>query len=338
MYNVDVSISGIVQNCDQGILALNVGNGYSFHVMSFEDLPFRQKIVDGSNNVDAQYYNSIIHTENQQLLICLTKTDSFQIPGFEIEIPDDAKLVMINPDDYLCSDQLAPYQESEKQYLQRFFNMLRLFQSGNIGMYHTFFNYTYGAGLLRNTLNHTVRNESRNIADRRKYLVSPEKISEIEKFISDYQGNEYAMLLPCINEFIWGLEQIDMATGFEQCTTALEMILLEKNENGKKQVLANRVSMLISDTSSQATALQSKMHGYYRLRSESLHEGDTSNISQADFYDLQDIVRCVIKKTLERCKLEIGSDPSVVWDTIKSKQINDLKAKVTIAKSSGILL
>lgn len=24
--------------------------------MSFEDLPFRQKIVDGSNNVDAQFY------------------------------------------------------------------------------------------------------------------------------------------------------------------------------------------------------------------------------------------------------------------------------------------
>ena len=306
--------------------------------MSLEDLPFRQKIVDGSNHVDAQYFNSIIHTENQQLFICLTKTDSFQIPGFEKEIPADAKLVIINPDDFLCSDQLAPYQESEKQYLQRFFNMLRLFQSGNIGMYHTFFNYTYGAGILRNTLNNTVRNESRNIADRRKYLVSPEKISEIEKFISDYQGNEYTMLISCINEFIWGLEQIDMATGFEQCTTALEMILLEKNENGKKKVLANRIAMLIGGLSSQATCLQSKMQHYYRFRSESLHEGDNSNITQVDFYDLQDIVRCVIKKTLERCKLEIGLDPAIDWDSVKAKQINDLKAQVINAKSAGILL
>ena len=260
------------------------------------------------------------------------------IPGFNKDIPDGARLILLTEDDTECNDQLNPYHETERQYLHKIFTLLRLFQSGNIGMYQTFFSYTYGAEVIKNTMNHTVRNENRNIADRRKYIVSPEQISEIEKFIVDFQGREYSMLIPCINEFIWGLEQTDMATGFEQCTTALEMILLEKNENGKKQVLANRVAILVGGVSSQATCLQSKMKHYYRFRSESLHEGDASNITQVECYDLQDIVRCVIRKTLERCKLEIGSEPAIDWDSVKAKQINDLKAQVIVAKSAGILL
>lgn len=42
-----------------------------------------------------------------------------------------------------------------------------------------------------------------------------------------------------------GIEQIDVPTGFEQYTTALEMTLLERDVGGKKQKLANRVAVLL---------------------------------------------------------------------------------------------
>ena len=40
------------------------------------------------------------------------------------------------------------------------------------------------------------------------------------------------MLKNSIEEFSWGLEQIDIPTGFEQYTTTLEMTLLPSNKLG----------------------------------------------------------------------------------------------------------
>lgn len=55
------------------------------------------------------------------------------------------------------------------------------------------------------------------------------------QFLSDYHGSEYTIFKNCIDEFVWGLEQVDIATGFEQFTTALEMTLLDHHQRGKKK-------------------------------------------------------------------------------------------------------
>lgn len=129
----------------------------------------------------------------------------------------------------MACEQLTPYQEHEMAYLYEVFSLLHLFQDGNIGFYEVFFDFTYKTlGIMNNTVHYSNQSRSRNIVDGRKYILSEQAIIECSKFLTDSIGTPFSILKPSIDEFIWGIEQLDIATGFEQYTTALEMTLLEK--------------------------------------------------------------------------------------------------------------
>lgn len=83
--------------------------------------------------------------------------------------------------------------------------------------------------------------------------------------------------------------------------------------------------------------LGSQMKDFYRYRSESLHEGNGQNITVLELKDLEEIVRRVLVKYLEFCKLAIQTAPTVTWDTIKRDKISDLKNTVSTVIPSGIL-
>ena len=140
-----------------------------------------------------------------------------------------------------------------------------------------------------------------------------------------------------IDEFSWGLEQIDIPTGFEQYTTALEMTLLPQNQPGKKQMLANRISTMLGNTSAEVQQLHQKILNFYRFRSESLHDGDGSNITDSELHDLENITREVLKKCLIRCKIEYNSNSNVTWNEIKDMIMDDLVVQITSFKNAGIL-
>lgn len=333
MVDVNVSISGIVLYCDDGLLPLSIGHGYAFEKVYLDDLPFKDKIVDRRDNLNITYMGSRLHDEKGTYFICIKKQDSFQIAGFQIT----ERTRIITDTDMLCEDQLTPYQNRETDYLYRVFALLRLFKTGNIGTKEVFYNYRYDMGIVSNNVNHTSDSITRNIVDTRQYKLTPSERVSFEQFWVDYSRCEYALLKAPIDEFLWGLEQVDEATGFEQYTSALEMVLVEKNEQGKKQVLSNRVAMLLGNTSAEIGQFHTQMLVFYRYRSESLHEGDGSNITQTELYVLEEIVRSVIKKTLIRCKAELTRQPTLSWEDIKRTQIMDLKAAVNTAQSAGIL-
>ena len=155
--------------------------------------------------------------------------------------------------------------------------------------------------------------------------------------MNDYCGKPYALLKNSIDEFSWGLEQIDVPTGFEQFTTALEMTLLPRNQSGKKQMLANRISAILGKTPMEVQQIHQNILNYYRFRSESLHEGNGTNITDSELYELENITREVMKKCLIRCKTEYESNHNITWDTVKNMIMCDLIAKVETLKTAGIL-
>lgn len=145
------------------------------------------------------------------------------------------------------------------------------------------------------------------------------------------------MLKNSIDEFSWGLEQIDVPTGFEQYTTALEMTLLPQKQPGKKQMLANRISALLGNTPTEVQQIHQKILNFYRFRSESLHEGNGSNITDSELCELENMTREVLKKCLKRCKSEYDSNSSITWDVIKEKIMNELIVQITLLKNLGVL-
>lgn len=330
MIDVNVSISGVILYCDESILGIHLGNGYSIEKTYVDDFPFKDKITDGRGQLSIAYLGTVKSDENGKYLFCLKKDDKYQIHHPILAIPG-----IFSGDDLMCNDQLESYSQVESEFLHKVFSLLHVFKEGNIGTKEVFFRHSFSIGILKNTMNHTNDSVTKNITDSRVFSLSATEIQECNQFLTDYSGAEYTLLKNEIDEFVWGLEQADTATGFEQFTTALEMTLLGHNQQGKKEVLSKRVAVMLENTSTNITQVYTKMKDFYRFRSESLHEGNGQNISDVELHEMEAIVRRVLMKCLERCKVELAINSAITWPEVKAKIINDLKAKVTAELNAG---
>ena len=90
-------------------------------------------------------------------------------------------------------------------------------------------------GCIKNTIDHCSHNQTRNTIESMKFTLSNDEINSCNSWLNEYCNKPYALLKDGIDEFSWGLEQVDIPTGFEQYTTALEMTLLPQNQPGKNR-------------------------------------------------------------------------------------------------------
>lgn len=334
MIDVNVSISGIVMCCDESLCDLVLGNGYAIEKLNLDALSFKDKITNGQGHLNTDYFDSRIIEEGNIFFICIKKNDCIQIeePAF------DESNIVITDEDFMCEKELTYHMDREMEYLHERINLLRIFKSGNIGFRDVFFNYSFTVmGFIKNTINHCSHNQTRNVIANERFTLTDVETVPCIQWLNDYCNAPYMLLKDIIDEFSWGLEQIDVPTGFEQYTTALEMTLLSKNQPGKKQMLANRISTILGNTQTEIQQIHQKVLNFYRYRSESLHDGNGSNITDFELHELENITREVLKKCLIRCKAEHNLNPSVTWNTIKNKIMNELISKVNSLKDSGIL-
>lgn len=333
MADVQVTIGGVILYCNESISTLQLGNGYSIQKVYLDDITYKNKITDGNCRLTINYLGSRLQDDNGTYLMCIHKEDIFQV-----QLPQIVPGVHLTDKDLMCEEQFIEYKDTEMEYLNRVFSLLRLFKTGNIGYKEVFFEHKFTVmGFINNNQKQTSDNVSRNIVDNTFFTLTPEETMRCNQFLQNYIGQEYNLLKNCIDEFTWGLEQIDIPTGFEQYTTALEMIFLAKDQQGKKEVLSKRVSVLLESDPIEIRDLYDKMKKFYRYRSESLHEGDGGNITAAELKEMEDIVRKVLLMYLEFCKTAITINASITWEALKENKINDLKAAVEIAKNTGIL-
>ena len=161
---------------------------------------------------------------------------------------------------------------------------------------------------FENMVEHCNYNQTRNFIDSRKFTLSEEEIVSCNQWLNDYCNAPYTLLKESIDEFSWGLEQDDTPTGFEQHITALEMTLLPQNQTGKKQMLANRISAMLGNSPAEIQQLYQKVMNFYRFRSESLHEGNDSNITDTELHkpELRKFIKaCLTDHTSNRCNTDI---------------------------------
>ena len=85
-------------------------------------------------------------------------------------------------------------------------------------------------GIIWNTQNQISTNATRNYIDDRKYSMSLDEVTACNKYLVEHDGAEFDLLKSCIDEFVWGLEQIDIPTGFEQFTTGVSVYTKKTQE------------------------------------------------------------------------------------------------------------
>ena len=350
-----VKINTVLLYADESVLALDIGNGYAIQKLRIEELPIYEQIIDRRGQLDINYLGSKLTAPDGVgsivSLVQLHKEDTFTVNP-----PIMEKDIRYSDSQFDCHEQLDAYKDKEFWYLNSIISLLQIFKKGNIGVKEIFFEFKYTVmNFINQTKNSCIDIQDANIVRQTKYILLPNEVIVCNSFIAKHMGNnpdgtrrvnsdgscyispEFRMMNPIINEFTFGLKQIDIPTGFEQFTTALEMTFLATNEQGKKEALSRRVAVLLENTDSEVTILYNKMKNFYRYRSESLHEGDGSNITNVELEELEDIVRKVIQKYLIFCEEEIIANLSTTWDIVKAKKIHDLKNIVIGYKTRGIL-
>lgn len=333
MINVDVNINAIIMYCDESIANISLGNGYVIEKTYLKDCEYKDKICDALGDLAIEYMGSKLFDEAGEIyFMCLHKQEIFSTQEPIIEAG-----VTYTDNDLNCREAIESYQDTECTFLNNVFNMLHLYKCGNIGTKSIFFEFKYCVmGIFNSNLNHRSNNITRNIVDNRLFTLSPDDITACNQFLTRVNSSEFQLIKNIIDEFSWGLEQVDLPTGFEQYTTALEMMLLEQNQNSKKECLSKRTASLIGNTNTEKQALYTQVKAFYRFRSESLHEGDGRNITKNELVELESITRASILKILELCNTALMQQPYSTWDSIKASIISDLKNQVATLISTGV--
>lgn len=77
------------------------------------------------------------------------------------------------------------------------------------------------------------------------------------------------------------------------------------------------------------------MKKFYKYRSESLHEGVEGNITVEELHEMEDIVRNVLKWSLDKAEIDFLSSNAISTGDLRTKIIDELKQKVTAENASG---
>lgn len=331
---VNVAIDGVILYCDESIAKINIGNDYKIEKRYLNEIPYIDRLTDNKGRLLLQYIGSQMHDEHGTYFLCVHKNGQYKIDVSEMNESNEKMSV----DDLLFKDQLYGYKEKEMRYLYKQISLLHLFKKGNIGFYELFILHNFKLmGFLNQTMNQTDHNLTKNITDETVFTLSDTEVDECNAFLSNVTDHEYNLLKKNITVFIEGLEQIMDSTKLEKYTTVLNMTLLKKNENGIKELMAKRTSVLLETDPQKTLELYNKMKVYYKSRSVSTHEGEYNTITKSDLKEYEQIVRRVLVKYLGFCKYELSKNSSITWDEIRKKKVDDLKIDVATAISRNIL-
>lgn len=330
---VGVIIDGILLTTNESIANVNFGNGYLIEKTKFQDFKYYSDIVNGKNKLITDYYNSRIieevNNQEQIYFMCFKKTDNF-VAQRNVE----GNTISITSEPFFKSD-IQKYMDNEFEHINNTISKLQIYKAGNIGIHQVYFNFKY-CFIGNNTFANTIWIKDANTINPNKYILSDDECRDFNSFSIKYDQC-FNLTKNIIDEFCFGLKQIDNATAFEKYTTSLEMFMLEKNCQNKKQCLSKRTAVALYSSDTDVIATCTKMQSYYKFRSESLHEGDFSNITKVELEELENINRLLIKQFLEYMYVCIANNPSETLATVKTKWINMLKTRVSTYQRRSLL-
>lgn len=317
--DVHVDIGAIVLYCDDSLLSVDIGLGYRFKKTYLDAWMFHDRVIYQSGDLELAYRSSVLEDEGGKYVICLEKQDSFAMTpkGGSVNDPE-------------LDEPIDRYESQQIEYIYRAFYLLNLYQEGNIGLYDVFFRFNYER-VIAFKINVHSRNQAKNIVDERRYIVASNESDHLSRFIADHRDIPYDLIEGAISIFISAREQMDLA-GFVQYMTVLEMLLINRDEKGpndkgfsKKLAVSNRTAALLGESDK----VRDDVSRMYELRSEVVHEGKWTSISENDLHMMESYARRVLLACLTRIDYELATVITpLTWLDIKTRLIDDLKEVV----------
>ncbi len=115
----------------------------------------------------------------------------------------------------------------------------------------------------------------------------------------------------------------------ENLITVLEMLFLNKNDSKyKKESLSKRVSVFLGNDDAETKNIYLKVKEFYKIRSDSTHEGKISNI-ELETNDTKELVRKTLLKYLMEVENSCNNNEFSSFKQYKNKKISNLKKTVS---------
>lgn len=332
MVTVNVSIEAVVLNCDESVKSLELERGYSIEKKCICELNNKKRIRNELKEILYEYSFSKIANGSKELefmILSKQETISLNIPQSMLILYCSNLLVSLEEE-----QELVKYIDIEHDYLNKVFSMLTVSKKGDIWLKDIFFTFEcselWGKPVVQNKL--WVTNK---VIKRCSFTLPQDEIAKINTEIQRVNSQEFNLLYDVITKFVWGTEQIDLATGVEQYITALEMIFLLSQQKGKKGCLARRYAVLKGETREEREELYESMLKFYEYRSDSLHEGIVDNIDIEVVNKLEAITRESVAEALDSCKSFLAEKPQGSVLDFKRQFVEGLKDRVTQCMQQG---
>ena len=83
MTEVKMQIEAVILGCDETVLSLNIGKGYSLKKINLDDFSHKKEIVDGNGTLTLAYRNlsqNFARKENELIILFKECTQTITIP------------------------------------------------------------------------------------------------------------------------------------------------------------------------------------------------------------------------------------------------------------------
>ena len=215
--------------------------------------------------------------------------------------------------------------------------MLHLFKEGEIALKHGFYTYQATEGWLTSKNNQQTVYPDIVTLIRYPMTISPDEIVDINAFMISLDQSFNMLKQDVIGTLVYTYHVLDDVTNFKNITTALEVLFLEKNEEGKKERLSNRIAVFLGVSDLEIKYIYSRVRQFYADRGTATHEGKNPQITRASLDELRNLFRQVTKKYMVLIERKIALTPTIDFSTIKQELITVLKNDVTKKKGAGVL-
>ena len=324
---VNVDIFGIIIGADRTLLNVNIGNGYKIEEVFLDDCKYKKEIINGNGYVCEEYFFSQIKNEMAEKekisFICITKSDKFICP-----FPSIYELTDITDKPFFYED-MKIYQDREYKIINDFIWKMMLFKEGDIGIKGIFFSCKSQLLIEERPYVSNIFIRDANTLCSNVYSINQSEIEAVNGFLRNY-NHSFELLKDVIANFTYSYKLLSDEESLKKLVTVNEILFLGKNQAGKKEVLSKRMAVFLGADDEEIYEIYNQIKRIYKYRSDSIHEGISSNITKLELIYLKEYTRKAIKKYLNIVETEIAANPSNNFLTIKNQIILSLKEKVKL--------
>lgn len=299
---MQITICAIVIGGNESLLTIKLPDGFEFKKIKLKSNFISKKV----RNLDGEilpHYKSNLSNDNDAQFIVITKETMYE-------------------------GNLDEYKENQFRVIEKIISMLKIFKKGDICVYGIYYFIEQ-----KNIIDQEYMIDVNPLINEKYYIRENEKTA-IEKLLNNYD-KEYDKLYTILAHYCNSTKYIDLFMQLQYLISIAENVTLKKREDNKIPI-AKRLSVMLGKNDQEIDEISSEFIRLYRLRNNSIHNGNNEEITNTDVESARQIIRGTIKYYLQKTKSEIQENPNTTFAKVKENTIKELKDIVALKNEKGV--